>query len=180
LHETGIKAAAIHGNKSQGARTKALESFKAGEIQALVATDIAARGLDIDQLPHVVNFDLPSVPEDYVHRIGRTGRAGATGQAISLVSADEFKQLVDIERLTGKCLKREYLDEFYPTHEIPDSSNIRHRHAKNQVNKPRNQTGGNDNTKRKNTRNKPNPNRNAGNPDSRRRRKNPRKKTEQR
>ena len=85
LDGEGIKAAAIHGNKSQGARTKALADFKAGAIRILVATDIAARGLDIDQLPQVVNFDLPNVPEDYVHRIGRTGRAGASGQAISLV-----------------------------------------------------------------------------------------------
>jgi ATP-dependent RNA helicase RhlE len=91
LNTAGIEALAIHGNKSQGARTKALAQFKANEIQVLVATDIAARGLDIDQLPHVINYDLPNVPEDYVHRIGRTGRAGATGEAISIVSADEIK-----------------------------------------------------------------------------------------
>ncbi|MBL1276846.1 MAG: DEAD/DEAH box helicase, partial [Ectothiorhodospiraceae bacterium] len=93
LGEKGIKATAIHGNKSQGARTKALADFKGGKVKVLVATDIAARGLDIEQLPQVVNFDLPNVAEDYVHRIGRTGRAGATGQAVSLVSADEIKQL---------------------------------------------------------------------------------------
>jgi ATP-dependent RNA helicase RhlE len=98
----GITAAAIHGNKSQGARTRALADFKAGKVNVLVATDIAARGIDIVELPHVVNFDLPNVPEDYVHRIGRTGRAGSKGEAISLVSADEAKQLFDIERLTQK------------------------------------------------------------------------------
>ncbi|KZZ29446.1 RNA helicase, partial [Alcanivorax sp. HI0083] len=98
LEASGIEAAAIHGNKSQNARTRALADFKSGKVRALVATDIAARGLDIEQLPQVVNVDLPNVPEDYVHRIGRTGRAGATGQAISLVSADEFQQLKDIER----------------------------------------------------------------------------------
>ena len=117
----GVSAAAIHGNKSQGARTKALAEFKAGEIRILVATDIAARGIDIDQLPQVVNFDLPNVPEDYVHRIGRTGRAGSTGHAVSLVSADEFKQLSDIERLTGKLLEREIAEGFEPTSKLPES-----------------------------------------------------------
>jgi ATP-dependent RNA helicase RhlE len=121
LGDEGILAAAIHGNKSQGARTKALAKFKQGEINVLVATDIAARGLDIDQLPQVVNFDLPNVPEDYVHRIGRTGRAGASGQAVSLVSADEYKQLSDIERLTKQLLNRKIIDEFYPVHELPAS-----------------------------------------------------------
>jgi ATP-dependent RNA helicase RhlE len=87
----------------------------------LVATDIAARGLDIDQLPHVINFDLPNVPEDYVHRIGRTGRAGASGEAVSLVCADEIKQLVDIERLIGKHIERDYIGGFEPVHEVPDS-----------------------------------------------------------
>jgi len=121
LEDDGIKAAAIHGNKSQGARTKALAEFKQGKIRALVATDIAARGLDIDQLPQVVNFDLPNVPEDYVHRIGRTGRAGASGKAVSLVSADEFDQLSDIERLIKKLIPREYVDDFDPVHELPES-----------------------------------------------------------
>ncbi len=121
LENKGISASAIHGNKGQGARTKALADFKDGEIQVLVATDIAARGLDIDQLPQVVNFDLPNVPEDYVHRIGRTGRAGARGQAISLVSADEHKQLTDIERLTRKLLERRLVDGFEPVHEVPES-----------------------------------------------------------
>uniref|UniRef100_UPI003FA726AD helicase-related protein n=1 Tax=Salmonella enterica TaxID=28901 RepID=UPI003FA726AD len=90
LNDQGITAMAIHGNKSQGARTKALADFKSGELQVLVATDIAARGIDIDQLPHVVNFELPNVPEDYVHRIGRTGRAGESGLALNLASLDEM------------------------------------------------------------------------------------------
>ncbi|WP_210397543.1 DEAD/DEAH box helicase [Motiliproteus sediminis] len=120
LEKDGIKSMAIHGNKSQGARTKALAGFKKGEVRVLVATDIAARGLDIDQLPQVVNFELPNVPEDYVHRIGRTGRAGASGQAVSLVCADEFKELAGIERLIRKKLKREYVDDFEPQHELPD------------------------------------------------------------
>lgn len=121
LDKVGLKSAAIHGNKSQGARTRALADFKSGKIQVLVATDIAARGLDIDQLPHVVNYDLPNVPEDYVHRIGRTGRAGATGQAVSLVSADEFKQLSDIERLIQQLLTRKELEGFEPDHNLPES-----------------------------------------------------------
>jgi ATP-dependent RNA helicase RhlE len=97
LQKDGLHSAAIHGNKSQGARTRALADFKAGSVRVLVATDIAARGLDIDQLPHVVNFELPNVPEDYVHRIGRTGRAGNEGEAVSLVCVDEHKLLRDIE-----------------------------------------------------------------------------------
>ena len=121
LERRGINAAAIHGNKSQGARTKALAEFKRGKIRILVATDIAARGLDIDQLPQVVNFDLPSVPEDYIHRIGRTGRAGSTGKAVSLVSADEFKQLSDIERLTKQPLERKLVEGFEPVNELPVS-----------------------------------------------------------
>jgi ATP-dependent RNA helicase RhlE len=122
LETAGINAAAIHGNKSQGARTRALADFKKGEIRILVATDIAARGLDIDQLPQVVNFDLPNVPEDYIHRIGRTGRAGATGQAVSLVSADEFKQLSDIEHLIKQLLTRKLIDGFEPVHDLPESN----------------------------------------------------------
>src|SRR5690554_3441247 len=98
----GITAAAIHGNKSQAARTKALAGFKSGTIRVLVATDIAARGLDIPLLPHVINFELPNISEDYVYRIGRTGRAGASGEAISLVSADETTYLRDIEKLIGE------------------------------------------------------------------------------
>lgn len=122
LEAEGIVAAAIHGNKSQGARTRALAGFKAGEIRILVATDIAARGLDIEQLPQVVNFDLPNVPEDYVHRIGRTGRAGATGTAISLVSADEVDLLSNIEHLTRKLLPREVMDGFEPVHDVPETT----------------------------------------------------------
>ena len=114
LERDGISAAAIHGNKSQGARTKALAGFKRGDVRVLVATDIAARGLDIDKLPQVVNFELPNVAEDYVHRIGRTGRAGAAGHAISLVSADEGKLLRGIERLTKQELPREIIAGFEP------------------------------------------------------------------
>ncbi|MDH5352814.1 MAG: DEAD/DEAH box helicase [Gammaproteobacteria bacterium] len=121
LEGKGIKAAAIHGNKSQSARTKALADFKQNKTTVLVATDIAARGLDISQLPHVVNFDLPNVAEDYVHRIGRTGRAGAKGHAVSLVSADEIKQLRDIENLTQKIIPRETIDGFEPDHNLPES-----------------------------------------------------------
>ncbi len=114
LERDGIGAAAIHGNKSQSARTRALADFKRGAIRALVATDIAARGLDIDQLPHVVNFELPNVPEDYVHRIGRTGRAGATGEAVSLVCSEEKGLLNDIERLLRRKLPSETLEQFRP------------------------------------------------------------------
>lgn len=121
LENKGIKAAAIHGNKSQGARTRALAEFKAGDVQVLVATDIAARGIDIDQLPHVVNFDLPHVAEDYVHRIGRTGRAGASGEAISLVCADEFKELAAIERLIKQVITRKTIKDFEPVHPLPES-----------------------------------------------------------
>jgi ATP-dependent RNA helicase RhlE len=122
LESEGIVAAAIHGNKSQGARTKALAGFKAGEIRILVATDIAARGLDIEQLPQVVNFDLPNVSEDYVHRIGRTGRAGQTGKAISLVSADEVDLLSDIERLIQQLLPREEVEGYEPKHALPETT----------------------------------------------------------
>lgn len=121
LESVGINAVAIHGDKTQGARTKALAEFKQGSTRILVATDIAARGLDIDQLPQVVNFDLPKVPADYLHRIGRTGRAGATGQAVSLVSADEIKQLMDIERLLHKLLPRKFVPDFEPIHDLPKS-----------------------------------------------------------
>jgi ATP-dependent RNA helicase RhlE len=110
----GIKAAAIHGNKGQGARTKALAGFKDGSLTALVATDIAARGLDIPLLPHVINFELPNIPEDYVHRIGRTGRAGASGEAISLVSPDETTFLRDIEKLVGIKLPSQMIAGFEP------------------------------------------------------------------
>jgi len=122
LDKNQITAVAIHGNKSQNARTRALATFKKNGVRVLVATDIAARGLDINQLPQVINFDLPNVPEDYVHRIGRTGRAGKAGQAVSLVSADEIKQLHDIERLIGKALERRLEDGFEPDHDLPASN----------------------------------------------------------
>jgi len=122
LIEAKIPAAAIHGNKSQGARTRALADFKASKIQVLVATDIAARGIDINLLPYVVNVDLPNVPEDYVHRIGRTGRAGQSGEAVSLVSADEISQLSDIEHLIGELLTRKIIDGFEPVHSLPTTT----------------------------------------------------------
>jgi ATP-dependent RNA helicase RhlE len=114
LNKGDISAMAIHGNKSQSARTKALADFKSGELRVLVATDIAARGIDIDQLPHVVNYEIPNVPEDYVHRIGRTGRAGATGEAISLACVDEEVFLRDIQRLIHKEIPREVVKGFEP------------------------------------------------------------------
>ena len=120
LEKKDIQAAAIHGNKSQGARTRALSEFKSGALRVLVATDIAARGLDIEQLPQVVNLDLPEVAQDYVHRIGRTGRAGATGQAISLVSADEAQLLRDIERLIQTLLPRKLVEGYEPENKLPE------------------------------------------------------------
>jgi len=114
LESDGIRGAAIHGNKSQGARTKALADFKKGSVRVLVATDIAARGIDIDQLPHVVNYELPNVPEDYVHRIGRTGRAGNEGEALSLVCIDEKMLLRNIEKLIKKEIPKVHLDAFVP------------------------------------------------------------------
>ena len=151
LESKGIMAAAIHGNKSQGARTKALADFKSGKLQALVATDIAARGIDIDQLPYVVNMDLPNVAEDYVHRIGRTGRAGATGQAVSLVCTEEAKLLAAIERLTNKKLPRTVVEGFEPDQELSEQaagnkSKPAHRSGKPN---PRNARSNNDNRKRK-------------------------------
>ncbi len=114
LNKDGIGSAAIHGNKSQGARTRALSDFKEGKIRVLVATDIAARGIDISELPHVVNYELPNVPEDYVHRIGRTGRAAATGEALSLVCVDEHKLLRDIERVLKREIPRIAIDGYEP------------------------------------------------------------------
>ena len=118
LESDGISAAAIHGNKSQGARTKALADFKSGKVRVLVATDIAARGLDINQLPHVVNYDLPNVSEDYVHRIGRTGRAGHEGEAMSLVCVDEHKLLKDIEKLIKREIPKIVIAGFEPDPKI--------------------------------------------------------------
>ena len=137
LEKSGINAVAIHGNKSQGARTRALAGFKAGKVRVLVATDIAARGLDIVQLPQVVNFDLPNVAEDYVHRIGRTGRAGLSGHAYSLVSADEIKQLQDIEHVIQRHLPREYVQGFEPDHEVPTSAPLRKPRDSGQGQRPR-------------------------------------------
>jgi len=121
LAEDGIETAAIHGNKSQSARTQALAAFKQAKVRALVATEVASRGLDIKELPHVVNYELPNVPEDYVHRIGRTGRAGASGEAISLVSPEEEDLLKDIERLLRKPIPESALPRFAPARPQPKS-----------------------------------------------------------
>lgn len=120
LEKAKITSAAIHGNKSQGARTRALSGFKEGKVRVLVATDIAARGLDIPLLPHVINFELPNISEDYVHRIGRTGRAGASGEALSLVSLDEVGYLKDIEKLIGERLVPKTIEDFQPTETMAD------------------------------------------------------------
>ena len=114
LTKHGINAMALHGNKSQSARTQALAGFKSGDIRALVATDIAARGIDIDDLPHVVNYEIPNVPEDYVHRIGRTGRAGASGEAVSLVCMDEEGFMMEIERFTKQTIPVQLIEGFGP------------------------------------------------------------------
>lgn len=120
LNKAGIHSAAIHGNKSQGARTKALSGFKKGTVRVLVATDIAARGLDIPLLPHVINYELPNIPEDYVHRIGRTGRAGASGEAISIVSVDENEYVRGIEKLLGERLKSTTVPGFEVTETLQE------------------------------------------------------------
>jgi ATP-dependent RNA helicase RhlE len=122
LEKAGISASSIHANRTQHARTLALDGFRNGNIMVLVATDIASRGIDVNQLPCVINFDLPYVPEDYVHRIGRTGRAGMSGLAVSLFSEDESKQLKSIERLIGYKLKHEILPGFIPTKKVPSGS----------------------------------------------------------
>jgi ATP-dependent RNA helicase RhlE len=118
LSKSGIASSAIHGNKSQGARTKALAGFKSGKVRVLVATDIAARGLDIPLLPHVINYELPNIPEDYIHRIGRTGRAGASGEAISIVSVDENEYVRGIEKLLGEKLQSLVVEGFEPTESL--------------------------------------------------------------
>jgi ATP-dependent RNA helicase RhlE len=123
LASANVSALAIHGNKTQTQRIKALNAFKAGKVRVLVATDIAARGIDIDQLPLVINFDLPQVAHDYVHRIGRTGRAGHKGLAVSLVCADEFKQLQDIEKVINHRLERIEVDNFEPNHRLAPQNN---------------------------------------------------------
>ena len=173
LEAEGLTAAAIHGNKSQGARTKALASFKDGRVQILVATDIAARGIDIDLLPQVVNFDLPNVPEDYVHRIGRTARAGNTGQAVSLVCNDDLKLLWDIEQVIQQHIERKVIDRFVPVNALGESRPIRSLKAKkpkspNNANKPKVEhkdgqhlsKGHKPQSNRSNTTNKPNNNSN--------------------
>lgn len=136
LVKDGIPAAAIHGNKSQSARTKALAEFKSGSLPVLVATDIAARGLDIDQLPQVVNFELPNVPEDYVHRIGRTGRAGSSGAAVSLVDSEEIKLLKGIERLIKREIPRVAIEGFVPP-EKPEAEAPRPPRPQQRRNPPR-------------------------------------------
>ncbi|MFY0602452.1 MAG: DEAD/DEAH box helicase [Flavobacteriaceae bacterium] len=139
LIKSGISSAAIHGNKSQGARTKALSNFKNNEIRVLVATDIAARGLDIPLLPHVINFELPNVPEDYVHRIGRTGRAGASGDAISLVCSEETEYQREIEKLLGMKLPSEIIEGYEPTDTTaPKRAATQKKTRNNQKSKPRN------------------------------------------
>jgi ATP-dependent RNA helicase RhlE len=125
MNKNGIAAAAIHGNKSQNARTKALEGFKTSKVRVLVATDIAARGLDIPLLPHVINFELPNIPEDYVHRIGRTGRAGASGEAISLVCGEEREYLKSIEKLLGEKMSANSIKGYEPSKEDLESQPIK-------------------------------------------------------
>lgn len=142
MDKAGISSAAIHGNKSQGARTKALAGFKGGKVRVLVATDIAARGLDIPLLPHVINFELPNIPEDYVHRIGRTGRAGASGEAISLVSVDENEFVRGIEKLLGMRLESEVIEGFEPTENLQEILD------KKAANKAQNQRGRRDSRSR--------------------------------
>jgi ATP-dependent RNA helicase RhlE len=162
LEEAGISAAAIHGNKSQGARTKALAAFKANEIRVLVATDIAARGIDIDQLPHVVNYELPNVPEDYVHRIGRTGRAGQSGEAVSLVCIDEHELLKNIEKFTRSEIPKVEIPAFRPDPSIKaepiqngrGGGKSRGNSAKNSRHKPRSSSAHANKEGRSNSRNR--------------------------
>jgi ATP-dependent RNA helicase RhlE len=149
----GITAAAIHGNKSQGARTKALAGFKNNSIHVLVATDIAARGLDIPLLPHVVNFELPNISEDYIHRIGRTGRAGASGEAISLVCGEETTYLRDIEKLLDLKISSEVLEGFEPDPNEPTTPKKQQQRSRKPRNSSPHRGGGNNRgPKRKNNR----------------------------
>ncbi|MFT5505663.1 MAG: ATP-dependent RNA helicase RhlE, partial [Gammaproteobacteria bacterium] len=158
LNDDGIESAAIHGNKSQGARTRALKDFKDGNVRVLVATDIAARGLDISQLPHVVNFELPNIAEDYVHRIGRTGRAGLEGEAVSLVCIDEKAYLADIQRLINGQIQVFEVEGFEvdptikaePIKKQKPRSNPRNRN--NSSSKPQNRNSPGGNTAAKNRR----------------------------
>jgi ATP-dependent RNA helicase RhlE len=131
LGEDGLKSAAIHGNKSQAARSRALRDFKEGKVRVLVATDVASRGLDIDHLPYVVNFELPNLPEDYVHRIGRTGRAGKDGRAVSLVCQDEYPYLKDIEKLLSQSLTKEVIAGYEPTESLKkEAEQPKHKRSK--------------------------------------------------
>ncbi len=168
-----INAAAIHGNKSQGARTKALAQFKSSELQALVATDIAARGIDIDDLPHVINYDMPQVAEDYVHRIGRTGRAGLSGDAVSLVSADEVKMLKDIERLIGNPIERIEIEGFEPDHVVPNTPGTPSKPAAHRPKKAKPGNSRSRNQKQPGPRSKKKVAVNAGQPSNNRRRRRP-------
>lgn len=164
LDKAGISSAAIHGNKSQGARTKALAGFKSGKVRVMVATDIAARGLDIPLLPHVINYELPNIPEDYVHRIGRTGRAGASGEAISIVSVDEFEYVKNIEKLLGERLNQETIEGFEVTEKLKDVLD------KKAENKAANQRGRQNSRKGGNSRSRnASSGRNSGNSGGRRR-----------
>ncbi len=156
LDKDGIESMAIHGNKSQGARTRALAKFKAGTLRVLVATDIAARGLDIEQLPHVVNYELPHVAEDYVHRIGRTGRAGMTGTAVSLVHIDELKLLKGIEKLIGKTIPVVEIESFTGHTEKPGSNIVEQKPNQRRRNSPRSASS-NDPNKRQKGRNSSRP-----------------------
>jgi ATP-dependent RNA helicase RhlE len=129
LERQGVNAAAIHGDKSQQQRTEALEAFKSGQVRVLVATDVAARGLDIDDLPHVINYELPHVAEDYIHRIGRTGRAGKPGDAISLVAPEERGRLADIERLIKLKIEQVPVQDFQPGATPPERESRGHGHG---------------------------------------------------
>jgi ATP-dependent RNA helicase RhlE len=155
LEHDGISAAAIHGDKSQGERTRTLADFKANKIRVLVATDIAARGIDISELPHVINFDLPKVPVYYIHRIGRTGRAGSEGEGISLVSADEVELLSGIETLIRQTLVREVETGFIPTHNVPLTRQLRVRPKKPKKKKQKQGKGRKTGGEPKNGSNKP-------------------------
>jgi len=139
LDQAGIHAAAIHGNKSQGARTRALDGFRSGAINVLVATDIAARGIDVEGISHVINFDLPNVPETYVHRIGRTARAGASGIALSFCESEERPYLVDIERLLEAHIERVVDHPYPPSQEPPRPTDL---HGHSHVRKPAGGGGG--------------------------------------
>ena len=146
LAKDGLRTSAIHGNKSQAARTRALNDFKQGKVRVLVATDVASRGLDIDQLPHVVNFELPNVPEDYVHRIGRTGRAGNGGRAVSLVCGEEYSLLASIERLLNQNLTKAVVPGYEPTEATQTAAEPKRQRTSqgrsNQRSKPQTQASG--------------------------------------